>query len=389
MGKRNPECAAIAGVLLTVNFVLSGCFSAMQDMGRAWSGSQGPDAKRDALIADAVTMPVQAPLIAGITLVALPELLKGDGSERPIAGVTVVRLRAVDDEGMPLAGVRARVGYENINRGRHPDGLPEGPSNNAGFFPRSIKASKLAYADFFAAKAGYYPVHVAEGRRLLTPKEGPPGEITIEVMLKRIKHPVPMYAKRVEVKIPESNKPIGYDLVQGDLVAPYGKGQISDLVFETERHVVSSEDYDGTLTLRFSNEGDGLIAHEIEHPDPPGLQMPYAAPDDGYVSSKTWEESRHTSETGKGKIISTASNRMNYFIRVRTVRDNEGKIVSALYGKIHGDFRWFIGARAPKSGLAFTYYLNPDGTRNIEYDPKRNLLKSSKHDDSDYENLAP
>lgn len=208
-------------------------------------------------------------------------------------------------------------------------------------------------------------------------------------MLKRIKHPVPMYAKRVEVKIPESNKPIGYDLVQGDLVAPYGKGQISDLVFETERKVVSSEDYDGTLTLRFSNEGDGLIAHEIERPDPPGLRMPYAAPDDGYVSSKTWEESRHTSERGKGKIISTASNRMNYFIRVRTVRDNEGKIVSALYGKIHGDFRWFIGARAPKSGLAFTYYLNPDGTRNIEYDPKRNLLKSSKHDDSDYENLAP
>lgn len=139
MGKRNPECAAIAGVLLTVNFVLSGCFSAMHDMGRAWSGSQGPDAKRDALIADAVTMPVQAPLIAGITLVALPELLKGDGSERPIAGVTVVRLRAVDDEGMPLAGVRARVGYDNINRGRHPDGLPEGPSNNAGFFPGRLK----------------------------------------------------------------------------------------------------------------------------------------------------------------------------------------------------------------------------------------------------------
>jgi hypothetical protein len=80
---------------------------------------------------------------------------------------------------------------------------------------------------------------------------------------------------------------------------------------------------------------------------------------------------------------------MNYFMRVRTVRDKDGRVVSALYGKIHGDFRWFIGTRAPKSGLAFTYYLNPDGTRNIEYDPKRNLLKSPKHNDSNYENLAP
>lgn len=80
---------------------------------------------------------------------------------------------------------------------------------------------------------------------------------------------------------------------------------------------------------------------------------------------------------------------MNYFIRVRTVRDKEGKITSALYGKVHGDFRWFIGARVPKSGLAFTYYLNPDGTRNIEFDPNRNLLKPTNRDDSSFTGLEP
>jgi hypothetical protein len=387
--KGNWYVAAVAGILLASNFLLSGCFSVMGAMGQAWSGSQGPKAKRDALIADVVTLPVQAPLIAGVTVLALPELLKGDDSNRPIDGVTVIRLRAVDDEGMPLAGARARVGYEGVNLRRNPDGLSEGPSNNEGFFPRPIKASIMAYGGFQAAKEGHYAIYVTRGGQLLRPKEGPPGEITLNVTLKRIRNPVPMYAKRVEVKVPEFNQPIGYDLIQGDLVAPYGKGQISDLIFEADRKVVSDEDYDGTLTLRFSNEGDGLVAHEIPRPDPPGLRMPYSAPDDGYVSSKTWEESRHTSGRGNGKIISTASNRMNYFIRVRTVRDNNGKIVSALYGKIHGDFRWFIGAHAPKSGLAFTYYLNPDGTRNIEYDPKRNLLMSAKRDDSDYENLAP
>lgn len=387
--KRSARRAAMAGILLALCLVLSGCFSAMGAMGQAWSGNPGPEAKRNALVTDVVTIPVQAPLIAGIVVLALPELLKGDESDRPVAGVTTVRLRAVDDEGRPLAGVTARVGHANINRPRHHDDLPNGPSNDEGFFPRPIKASKVAYAYFQATKEGHYPIYLAEGRQLLRPKEGPPGEITLDVTLKRIRNPVPMYAKRVEVKIPEFNQPIGYDLVQGDWVAPFGKGQISDLIFEADRKVVSNEDYDGTLTLRFSNEGDGLVEHVIPRPDPPGLRLPYSAPDDGYVSSKTWEESRHTSGSGNGKIISTASNRMNYFIRVRTVRDQEGRIVSALYGKIHGDFRWFIGARAPKSGLAFTYYLNPDGTRNIEYDPKRNLLKSPKRDDSDYENLAP
>ncbi|NOT96087.1 MAG: hypothetical protein HOP00_07245 [Nitrospira sp.] len=302
-----------------------------------------------------------------------------------------VLFRVVNDEGKPVAEAKVGVSWENATATKNSERIKsvESISDQDGRVEFEGKAftSGVSYG---ANKQGHYAAwglrYSFTSTHLL---RWQPWNPTIEVLLKRIKNPVPMYAKRVEVKIPEFNQPIGYDLVQGDLVAPYGKGQLSDLIFEADRKVVSDQEYDGTLTLRFSNEGDGLVAHEIPQPDPPGLRMPYIAPDDGYVSSKTWEESRHTSARRNGNIISTASNRMNYFIRVRTVRDKEGKIVSALYGKIHGDFRWFIGARAPKSGLAFIYYLNPDGTRNVEYDPKRNLLKSSKRDDSDYENLAP
>lgn len=311
------------------------------------------------------------------------------------AGDPVLRLtlKAVDDEGQPIEGANASFG--GVRRPLNPDESSKGVSiegltDDRGIFTAELEVWNAMQAGYSVEKAGYYSIkqHSYSAKSVIQGK-WQPWNPTIEVLLKRIKNPVPMYAKRVEVKIPEFNQPIGYDLVQGDWVVPFGKGQISDLIFEADRKVVSNEDYDGTLTLRFSNEGDGLVEHVIPRPDPPGLRLPYSAPDDGYVSSKTWEESRHTSGSGNGKIISTASNRMNYFIRVRTVRDQEGRIVSALYGKIHGDFRWFIGARAPKSGLAFTYYLNPDGTRNIEYDPKRNLLKSPKRDDSDYENLAP
>jgi len=59
------------------------------------------------------------------------------------------------------------------------------------------------------------------------------------------------------------------------------------------------------------------------------------------------------------------------------VLDKDGKVVKALYGKIYGDF------------FDMVYYLNPDGTRNIEYDPKRNLFKPAKHDEPEFRSLAP
>ena len=48
---------------------------------------------------------------------------------------------------------------------------------------------------------------------------------------------------------------------------------------------------------------------------------------------------------------------------VSTVLDANGNVKSALYGKIYGDF------------MKFTYYLNPTpNSRNMEFDPKNNLL---------------
>lgn len=328
---------------------------------------------------------LRAMLLVGFTLLAGCQTVGRD----PLLRLT---LKVVDDDGMPVEG--AKAGFGGIGRpkdtGAEGDAARvDGLTDPRGIFTDEVAVWDATRSGYEVSKSEHYTVWASFSAHPPVKGKWQPWNPTIQVLLKRIKNPVPMYAKRVEVKIPEFNQPIGYDLVQGDLVAPYGKGQISDLIFEADRKVVSDQEYDGTLTLRFSNEGDGLVAHEIEQPDPPGLRMPYSAPDAGYISSKTWVESRHTSGRENGKIISTASNRMNYFIRVRTVRDNEGKIVSALYGKIHGDFRWFIGARAPKSGLAFTYYLNPDGTRNIEFDSKRNLLNPTNNNDSALTNLAP
>ena len=64
-----------------------------------------------------------------------------------------------------------------------------------------------------------------------------------------------------------------------------------------------------------------------------------------------------------------------YSIRVRTVLDENGNVKSSLYGKINGDIRFYVGTKVPRSGIGFTYCLNPTpNDRNIEFDPKHNLL---------------
>jgi hypothetical protein len=158
-----------------------------------------------------------------------------------------------------------------------------------------------------------------------------------------------MYAKKyvMGLKLPEYNKQIGYDLMIGDWVGPYGKGINSDILF-TENHADEKSGY--TFTIGFPKEGDGL--QEFTLPDREtgsGLRSPHEAPADGYQP-----KDEQTQMPDPHRI---------YLFRVRTAKDHDGNIVSAHYGKIYGDF------------MQFTYYLNPTSNdRNIEFDPKQNLL---------------
>ena len=96
--------------------------------------------------------------------------------------------------------------------------------------------------------------------------------------------------------------------------------------------------YDSTLLLEFPNEGDGIAsfsANEQSH-----FKSPYEAYGEGYTSSKQWRKSRHPNpDNPKNHLITDdAKHDANYIIRVRAVLDEEGEVVSALYGKIYGDF---------------------------------------------------
>ena len=117
------------------------------------------------------------------------------------------------------------------------------------------------------------------------------------------------------------------------------------------------------------------------------------APLEGYLPEFVWEEEWETYEGTnltkegwqKGENIRVKSREGNpppvaYYFRVRTVLDEKGKVVSALYGKIPHALHWGVKDMEWRTDtqtacISIGYYLNPDGTRNLEFDPKKNLFK--------------
>lgn len=195
------------------------------------------------------------------------------------------------------------------------------------------------------------------------------------MILKKIGEPIPMYVRKARISMPEVSKPIGFDLIEYDWIAPYGKGKQADLIFQAERRWVSRNDFDSTVKLTFSNPGDGLIPISVPVNQGSELRMSATAQSGGYISEFSKGLS-HTPASGWKDNEREGNKEQNYYLRVRTVLDEQGNIKSALYGKIYDDFAIDpINSKTIK--IFFTYFLNPTpNSRNIEFDPKQNLFKN-------------
>jgi hypothetical protein len=260
-------------------------------------------------------------------------------------------VKVVGDGGSPLAGADVDVTYDvpitsDGNQPRYGD--VKGITDDNGMFSASHTSDSTGLG-ILINKSGYYATHAGH-QFYYDEKYWYP---SFTVTLKKVGKPIAMYAKSITyIKFPVFNKPIGYDLMVGDWVAPYGKGVTADFLF-TENHLDTKSGY--TFTVRCPNNGDGLQEFNVPAllqnatTGQSDLRSSQEAPADGYQP--------HYEQT-QGPDLNR-----NYYFRVRTVLDSHGNILSTHYGKIYGDF------------MQFTYYLNPTpNDRNVEFDPKHNLL---------------
>jgi hypothetical protein len=270
-----------------------------------------------------------------------------------------VTLKVMDDVGQPVAGAKAGVGYYSDRVSKSINGL----TDTNGVFV----ASHLSYGGelgFGVEKAGYYTTSIPYllGFDYDAAKWNP----IQTIRLKKIVKPIPMYAKLVRTHVPDLDKPVGYDLTIGDWVAPYGRGIQADFLFKAHFETNNVES-DFTLTLSFPNQADGI--QEFDSPvyylgsQGSALRSSEEAPAEGYQSKWVQTDNR---KSGQPVRTNRDLNR-NYYFRVRTRVNERGNIVSAHYGKVYGDF------------MTFCYYLNPTpNDRNVEFDPKQNLMKNLK-----------
>jgi hypothetical protein len=300
-------------------------------------------------------------------------------AEIPPAKVDV-QVVVLDQDGEPVSGANCIVSFDAPPPPPQTEGVLNisGTTDSNGVFAVSAQTRKDISCG--VTKPGYYKTveahkfdinkmydAFAAGKPLVEWQSDP---VEMKVVLKKIIKPIPMYAYRVEAKILD-RQPLGFDLVECDWVAPQGKGKIADFVFTSKRNIVDPKQWDGGLTLTFSNKGDGIqdILAPVEYGSE--LRLPHQAPENKYQSE--W-----SLKTSAVKYAEPRAGQ-NYFFRVRTVLDEKGNVKSALYGKIHGDISYYIGVKAPEAGLGFTYYLNPTpNDRNVEFDVKRNLFTGLK-----------
>jgi hypothetical protein len=278
-------------------------------------------------------------------------------------------LRVLDEDGNPMQGVDAGIGWLDFSL--DPWHAKDRSSRSQTDRNGCISASGHSGPNIGcgARKEGYYRSHIEYWFKQEEQGRWLPWNPTIDLVLKQIVNPVPMYARELHIEIPAMDKPIGFDLIQGDWVQPFGKGQNSDFVFKLTRRFENRRDFDATLELSFSNAGDGIQSvYAPQTTMPNELRLPRRAPTAGY-------EDRWVRQDGYPGRVHVREDQ-NYFFRVRSRKQGD-EVVGGWYGKIHNEIR-FDAVNFKTTILMFTYYLNPDGTTNVEFDPKRNLFKNLK-----------
>jgi hypothetical protein len=302
-----------------------------------------------------------------------------------VSGKTLT-VSLIDDLGRPVAGAEALIWF------RQPVGRNGDAQRHVSDTNGQINASGETYIGMsvIARKDEYYTI---------TDHDLPPIEhVERTYVMRRVLKPIPLHVLNMTLgsqrwlTFPMQTAILGYDLSVGDWVSPYGKGKIADIQFKfksefsgwtlNEEQMSSArkgnrdknEDeiryfygkWDGVLEMSFPGPQEGILEEAEQYHIYSDLRLPHLAPESGYEPTRRYEGS-----TYKGR---PEAKQLGFFLRTRVKLDEKGKIVSANYAKIYGDF--FLDARGT---LYFYYYFNPTpNDRNLEFDPARNLFSKEK-----------
>ena len=297
-----------------------------------------------------------------------------------------VTILAVDQDGRPVEGALVRGMFDQP----HPDGVGIRPLKVEANTDLGGKAVLQAgncsgHLGLSATKGGYY---TAGGMRQLgksmSSGRWEPWNPEIKLVLKEKRNPAAMYGFAIREgvtgiknlvfpsRVPRG--PAGFDLLKHDWVAPHGKGEREDIRVSVrmEEELRPMEWPKGWMVFEFPGPGNGVQSTLETSLWGAGLLSAHEAPPDGYASKMEFGNF-----VGSMPVPAGAESNWTpvHVFRVRTVLDEQGKVVSALYGKLYGHPRLGLFNKDGSAKWRMTYYLNPDPeSRNLECDPTKNLF---------------
>jgi hypothetical protein len=277
-------------------------------------------------------------------------------------------IKVIGDDGNHVENAIVSAGFEKNYQPKDSVGKRSETNSDGNV---EFSESTSGYITFGAKKYGYYNSHSTYVFTTLGMYGWEPWNKELTILLRKIENPVPMYARNTKfskIKIPVVGKDIGFDLIRCDWVAPYGDGEYSDFLVNLTSMVENVNNYDFTATIKFEGY-NGFIKYNEDVKNGSQYKLPRFAPESGYEKIlKTYDRT----EKGKNRDVSWNLNQ-HYMFRTRSVVDKDNKFKKAMHGKIVGDIH--LGPQRDGTAyIEFKYYLNPDYTRNLEFDPKRNLF---------------
>ncbi len=289
-------------------------------------------------------------------------------AEPPPPPEACVRALLLDGDGAPVRGAMVSFGWEGDESG----GVP---ADSNGVARSSGLLFQQAVPLFVRGEGLYDQKSLLPFSELLPAKDSEPArwqpwDAMYTVVVKRVKHPIPMYAKSVDLDYPGAGIPVAFDLEQGDWVAPHGAGYRSDFIFQLDIQGHTATNLRAQLTLYFKNPHDGLVTVPSAGWNS-GLASDYLAPEEGYQAEWSRRYGR-----GYDRLELEAQKNHNAYFRVRTETDKDGRMIKAWYGKLYGTFE-MASLLKDRPRVQFIYYVNPSGDRNVEFDPDRNLIRQA------------
>tara|TARA_B100001093_G_C26841567_1_gene1020807 strand:+ start:1967 stop:2902 length:936 start_codon:yes stop_codon:yes gene_type:complete len=286
-----------------------------------------------------------------------------------------VKLTVVDENQEPVPEANTRIIFHGLST---PD-LVKGTSDENG----AVVAQGETYiqVEVSAEKEGYYKSQLKVDAR----REGEDGQFAvvdqdIKLILRKKVNPIALYARKVSLKFPETEVAIGFDLQIGAFVSPYGEGRNNDLYLTMKKEVKSNKHFYQSVIVSFPHEMDGVFGASIKSEyESSELKIDRKAFIGEYQKSLTLDRNKIP---GKGYEMSSSLDG-NYFVRIRTVVNEDGEVIEANYARFKCESLY--GALSEASGIRFTYYFNPEiNDTNLEFDPTKNLFTNLKSDEKVY-----